>query len=58
VCGLRDLAGHPVLVAGFALRNAWRLVVNVERDEPLKGSKDSPNLTGQHGAARPGMTKE
>jgi len=41
-----------------ALRNTWRLVVNVEQDEPSVPSKDSPNPTGQHGNARPGMTKE
>jgi len=41
-----------------ALRNTWRLVVNVEQEEPANASKDSPNPTGQHGSARPGMTKE
>jgi hypothetical protein len=31
------------------LRNAWRLVVNVEQDEPSVGSKDSPNPKRQDG---------
>ena len=51
--------GYALLALfSIALRNAWRLVVNVEQDEPLKGSKDSPNRAGQDVIARPGMTKE
>lgn len=42
----------------IAMRNAWRLVVNVEQDETLADSKDSPNPTGHDVIARPGMTKE
>jgi len=33
----------------LALRNTWRLVVNVEQDEPSLGSKDSPNPKRQDG---------
>jgi len=53
-----NVSGGLLSMFVLALRNTWRLVVNVERDEPLKDSKDSPNPTGQHGIARPGMTKE
>ena len=51
--------GYALLALfSISLRNAWRLVVNVEQEEPVNASKDSPNPTGQHGIARPGMTKE
>lgn len=36
-----------------ALRNTWRLVVNVEQDEPSVRSKDSPNPKRQDGVVRP-----
>ncbi len=53
-----NVSGALLSMFVLALRNTWRLVVNVEQEEPMRASKDSPNLTGQHGSARPGMTKE
>jgi hypothetical protein len=53
-----DVGGALLSMFVLALRNTWRLVVNVEQEEPVIASKDSPNPTGQHGSARPGMTKE
>jgi len=53
-----NVSGALLTMFVLALRNTWRLVVNVEQEEPMRASKDSPNLTGQHGSARPGMTKE
>ncbi len=51
--------GYALLALfSIALRNAWRLVVNVEREDPLKDSKESPNTARQDGVARPGKTKE
>ena len=49
-----NVSGGLLSMFVLALRNTWRLVVNVEQDEPHDDSKDSPNPTGQHGAARPG----
>ena len=47
--------GYALLALfSIAMRNAWRLVVNVEQDEPLKASKDSPNPAPQDGIAGPG----
>jgi len=53
-----NVGGAVLSMFIVALRNTWRLVVNVEQDEPSVPSKDSPNPTGQHGNARTGMTKE
>jgi len=53
-----DVSGALLSMFVLALRNTWRLVVNVEQDEPVNVPKDSTNPTGHHGAARPGTTKE
>ena len=51
--------GYALLgLFSIAMRNAWRLVVNVEQDETPADAKDSPNRAGQDVIARPGMSKE
>ena len=44
-----NVSGGLLLMFVLALRNTWRLVVNVEQDEPSAGSKDSPNPKRQDG---------
>jgi hypothetical protein len=53
-----NVGGAFLALFAIALRNAWRLVVNVGADPALRGSKDSPNPAGQAVIARPGKTKE
>ena len=48
-----NVSGALLSMFVLALRNTWRLVVNVEEDEPSARSKVSPNPKPQDGTVRP-----
>jgi len=48
-----NVSGALLSMFVLALRNTWRLVVNVEEDEPSARSKVSPNPKPQDGIVRP-----